>query len=48
MKNITYETNEQLWKIENELKAQGYTKTNDCYWAQIFSNGQEEISAERQ
>ena len=44
---MTYETNEQLWKIENELKAKGYRKSSDCYWAQIFSNGKDEIITER-
>ena len=38
MENITYQTNEQLWKIENAAASAGYKKTDDCYWAQIFRN----------
>ena len=38
MENITFQTNEQLWKIENAAASAGYRKTNDCYWAQIFRN----------
>ena len=38
MKNITFKTNEQLWKIENAAASAGYKKTDDCYWAQIFRN----------
>ena len=38
MTNITFQTNEQLWKIENAAASAGYRKTNDCYWAQIFRN----------
>ena len=38
MENITYQTNEQLWRIENTAASAGYKKTNDCYWAQIFRN----------
>ena len=38
MENITYQTNEQLWNIENTAASAGYKKTNDCYWAQIFRN----------
>lgn len=38
MKNITFQTNEQLWKIENAVASAGYRKTDDCYWAQIFRN----------
>ena len=38
MTNITYQTNEQLWKIESAAAAAGYKKTNDCYWVQIFES----------
>ena len=38
MENITFQTNEQLWKIENAAASAGYRKTDDCYWAQIFRN----------
>lgn len=36
--NMNYATNEQLWSIEDLAANHGYTKTNDCYWAQIFEN----------
>ena len=38
MENITYQTNNQLWNIENTAASAGYEKTTDCYWAQIFRN----------
>lgn len=34
---INYTSNKQLWKIERIAAEHGYTKTSDCYWAQIFS-----------
>lgn len=34
---ISYTTNKQIWKIERTAAEHGYTKTSDCYWAQIFS-----------
>ena len=40
MERITYQTNEQLWNIENTAAASGYEKTSDCYWAQIFRNSE--------
>lgn len=36
--NMNYTTNNQLWSIEDLAANHGYTKTNDCYWAQIFEN----------
>lgn len=38
---IVYTENEELWKMENIAKSNGYKKTQDCYWVQIFedSNG---------
>ncbi len=33
---ISYTTNKQFWKIERTAAEHGYTKTSDCYWAQIF------------
>ena len=42
-----YETTEDFWEIEKELKENGYKKTSDCYWCQIFSNGENEIITER-
>ena len=38
MENITFQTNEQLWKIESAAASAGYKKTDDCYWVQIFRN----------
>ena len=38
MEHITYQTNEQLWRIESTAASAGYKKTNDCYWSQIFRN----------
>ena len=38
MESITFQTNEQLWKIESAAASAGYKKTDDCYWAQIFRN----------
>ena len=40
MENITYQTNNQLWNIENTAASAGYEKTNDCYWGQIFRNSE--------
>lgn len=36
--NMNYTTNDQLWSIEDLAANHGYTKANDCYWAQIFEN----------
>lgn len=35
-----YTTNEESWKLDDEMKTAGYTKTNDCYWAQIYTNAE--------
>ena len=40
MESITYQTNNQLWNIENTAASAGYKKTNDCYWGQIFRNSE--------
>lgn len=40
MTTITYQTNEQLWSLENAAQAAGYRKTSDCYWAQIFTSAE--------
>lgn len=40
---ITYKTNEELWQHEHELEKLGFVKTADCYWTQIFTDGQAEI-----
>ena len=43
MKKITYQTNRQLWTLQNALASAGYSKTADCYWSQIYTsaNGNE-------
>lgn len=35
---ISYNNNEQLWSMESIAAAHGYTKTEECYWVQIFTN----------
>lgn len=35
---IKYSTNSEGWNLENNLRAQGYRKMDDCYWVQIFEN----------
>lgn len=35
---ITYNTNSQIWAIEDIAAAHGYRKTQECYWVQIFEN----------
>ena len=43
MKKITYQTNRQLWTLQNALESAGYSKAADCYWSQIYTsaNGDE-------
>lgn len=38
---IVYTSNAHIWAIEDVAAAHGYTKTQECYWVQIFedSNG---------
>ena len=38
MTTIKYTENRELRKLQNELKANGYRKTSDCYWIQTFIN----------
>ena len=33
---IKYSESRELWKLQDELKANGYRKTSDCYWIQTF------------
>lgn len=35
---IIYNTNNQLWKLKKIAEENGYHKTNECYWSQIFEN----------
>ena len=36
MTTIKYTEDIELWKLQDELKANGYRKTSDCYWIQTF------------
>lgn len=47
---INYQTNEEIWKLERELKEKGYKKTSEAYWAQIFEddNGNRVITTRKQ
>ena len=35
-----YTTNGESWKLDNKMKTAGYAKTDDCYWAQIYTNAE--------
>lgn len=35
---ICYTNNDQLWSLEKIAADHGYTKTEECYWVQIFRN----------
>lgn len=45
---ISYKTNEELWEKERLLKKQGFEKTADCYWVQIYTDGNIEVSLVRE
>ena len=47
MKTIQYTSNLEMWKLEKELKAQGFVKTADCFWVQHYKKGNEEVRLER-
>lgn len=36
---IVYTSNAHIWGIEDVAAAHGYTKTQECYWVQIFEDG---------
>lgn len=36
---IAYTENKHIWKIEDIANSHGYTKTQECYWVQIFEDG---------
>lgn len=36
---VVYTENKHIWKIENIAEAHGYAKTQECYWVQIFEDG---------
>lgn len=46
--DIHYATNDQLWSMENAAEKAGYKKTEDCYWVQIFTNGENYIVTTRE
>lgn len=41
--DIHYVTNDQLWAMEAAAAKAGYKKTEECYWTQIFDNGENTI-----
>ena len=41
--DIHYATNDQLWSMEHAAAKAGYEKTEECYWTQIFTNGENTI-----
>lgn len=44
---IKYSTNEECWKLEDELKTAGYEKIADGYWSQIFETDNHRVILER-
>ena len=42
-REVTFNTNEQGWFIEDILKEAGYMKTDDCYWCLIFEKDDNEV-----
>ena len=38
----------ELREIERKMKETGYTKTNDCMWAKIYTKGNMEIVVTRE
>ena len=42
---IKYSEDRELWKLQRELKEQGYRKTSDCYWFQTFTDGKGNLIA---
>lgn len=44
---IKYSTNEECWKLEDELKTAGYKKIADGYWSQIFETDNHRVILER-
>lgn len=46
--DIHYSTNDQLWSMESAAEKAGFKKTEDCYWVQIFTNGENYIVTTRE
>ena len=42
---IKYSESRELWELQDELKANGYRKTSDCYWIQTFIDGKGNLIA---
>lgn len=47
MKTIQYNSNSELWRLEKELKVQGFEKTSDCFWFQNYKKGDQIVILER-
>jgi hypothetical protein len=45
---IKYKSNEELREKERLLKKQGFRKTSDCYWVQIYTDDVIEVSLVRE
>lgn len=41
-------TENEMREIERKLKVTGYTKTNDCMWAKIYTKNNNEIVLTRE
>lgn len=46
--DIHYSTNDQLWAMEYAAEKAGFKKTEECYWTQIFTNGDDIIVTVRE
>lgn len=47
MKTIQYSSNLEMWKLDKELKEQGFVKTSDCFWYQNYERGERRVILER-
>ena len=47
MRTIKYVNNEEGWRLEMQLKNEGYVKTSDCFWCQIYKKGDDVVMLER-
>ena len=45
MTTIKYTSSKELWRIQDELKANGYRKSSDCYWIQTYIDGKGNLIA---
>lgn len=44
---IQYNSNSKMWRLERELKEQGFEKTSDCFWYQNYKRCNEIVILER-